>query len=275
MKAGIAACVALSGRLTRQSPSRGREPPAYPDPFCRRFARVTRQSCIGVFLCLTGFPFGIAAQQRPATRHGTAQRRHPYRVSLRSVGRYQIIPVAGVAHLDTAAAAKVGRNYLFEDLPKRLAKGRSNSVYTCSWRIRATRPTMAPWYGPPLGNGLSSVPSASRRSRPTTRRSSGRSRSTRSISPRGSSSPTIPSPRSDRPCTRCQSRIVVSASRTPLPSAPPGTAALPVRCRFNVLRDSVERDGEPLREAPDAGLCPGIAFNLAVQYHLVNRTVEY
>jgi hypothetical protein len=67
MKAGIAACVALSGRLTRQSPSRGREPPAYPDPFCRRFARVTRQSCIGVFLCLTGFPFGIAAQQRPAT----------------------------------------------------------------------------------------------------------------------------------------------------------------------------------------------------------------
>jgi catalase len=82
-----------------------------------------RQSCIGVFLCLTGFPFGIAAQQRPATRHGTAQRRHPYRVSLRSVGRYQIIPVAGVAHLDAAAAAKVGRNYLFEDLPKRLAKG--------------------------------------------------------------------------------------------------------------------------------------------------------
>ena len=38
-------------------------------------------------------------------------------------GRYQIIPVAGVAHLDSAAAAKAGPNYLFEDLPKRLAKG--------------------------------------------------------------------------------------------------------------------------------------------------------
>ena len=38
-------------------------------------------------------------------------------------GRYQIIPAAGVAHLDSAAAAKAGPNYLFEDLPKRLAKG--------------------------------------------------------------------------------------------------------------------------------------------------------
>lgn len=38
-------------------------------------------------------------------------------------GRYQIIPVAGVVHLDSAAAAKVSPNYLFEDLPKRLAKG--------------------------------------------------------------------------------------------------------------------------------------------------------
>ena len=38
-------------------------------------------------------------------------------------GRYQIIPVAAVAHLDSAAAAKAEPNYLFEDLPKRLAKG--------------------------------------------------------------------------------------------------------------------------------------------------------
>jgi catalase len=38
-------------------------------------------------------------------------------------GRYQIIPVAGVAHLDSAAAAKAAPNYLFEGLPKRLAKG--------------------------------------------------------------------------------------------------------------------------------------------------------
>jgi catalase len=38
-------------------------------------------------------------------------------------GRYQIIPVAGVAHLDRAAARRAGANYLFDDLPKRLAKG--------------------------------------------------------------------------------------------------------------------------------------------------------
>jgi len=38
-------------------------------------------------------------------------------------GRYQIIPVAGVVHLDSVAAAKASPNYLFEDLPKRLAKG--------------------------------------------------------------------------------------------------------------------------------------------------------
>jgi catalase len=37
--------------------------------------------------------------------------------------RYQIIPVAGLANLDSASAAKVGPNYLFDDLPKRLARG--------------------------------------------------------------------------------------------------------------------------------------------------------
>jgi catalase len=41
-------------------------------------------------------------------------------------GRYQIIPVAGVAHLDSAAAAKAAPNYLFDDVPKRLAKGPIN-----------------------------------------------------------------------------------------------------------------------------------------------------
>lgn len=41
----------------------------------------------------------------------------------RRAGRYQIIPLAGVAHLVAAAAGKVGPNYLFDDLPKRLAKG--------------------------------------------------------------------------------------------------------------------------------------------------------
>lgn len=38
-------------------------------------------------------------------------------------GRYQIIPVAGVAHLDSAAATRTTANYLFDELPKRLAKG--------------------------------------------------------------------------------------------------------------------------------------------------------
>jgi catalase len=38
-------------------------------------------------------------------------------------GRYQILPVAGLASLDSAAASKVSPNYLFEDLPRRVAKG--------------------------------------------------------------------------------------------------------------------------------------------------------
>jgi catalase len=38
-------------------------------------------------------------------------------------GRYQIIPVAGIAHLDSAAAAKATPTFLFDDLPKQLAKG--------------------------------------------------------------------------------------------------------------------------------------------------------
>ena len=42
---------------------------------------------------------------------------------VKRAGRYQILPAAGVATLDSAAAAKATPNYLFEDLPKRLAKG--------------------------------------------------------------------------------------------------------------------------------------------------------
>ena len=38
-------------------------------------------------------------------------------------GRYQIIPAAGVHHLDSAAAAKVSPNYLFADLRRRVARG--------------------------------------------------------------------------------------------------------------------------------------------------------
>jgi catalase len=39
-------------------------------------------------------------------------------------GRYQIMPVAGVAHLDSVAASKVTPNYLFDDLRRRIARGR-------------------------------------------------------------------------------------------------------------------------------------------------------
>lgn len=38
-------------------------------------------------------------------------------------GRYQIIPAAGLANLDSAAAATAGPNYLFDELPGRLAGG--------------------------------------------------------------------------------------------------------------------------------------------------------
>ena len=41
---------------------------------------------------------------------------------VKRAGRYQIIPVAGVAHLDSAAAAKAGPNYLFDDLRRRIAR---------------------------------------------------------------------------------------------------------------------------------------------------------
>jgi catalase len=38
-------------------------------------------------------------------------------------GRYQILPVAGVHHLDSTAATKLSPNYLFEDLTRRIARG--------------------------------------------------------------------------------------------------------------------------------------------------------
>jgi catalase len=41
----------------------------------------------------------------------------------RRAGRYQILPAAGVAHLDSAAAAKASPTYLFDDLRRRVARG--------------------------------------------------------------------------------------------------------------------------------------------------------
>ena len=42
---------------------------------------------------------------------------------VKRAGRYQIIPVAGVAHLDSVAATKAGPNYLFDELRQRVARG--------------------------------------------------------------------------------------------------------------------------------------------------------
>ena len=41
----------------------------------------------------------------------------------RRAGRYQILPAAGIVNLDSLKASKAGPQYLFEDLPRRLAKG--------------------------------------------------------------------------------------------------------------------------------------------------------
>jgi len=41
----------------------------------------------------------------------------------RHAGRYRILPAAGIAHLDSAAAAKAGPNYLFDELRRRIARG--------------------------------------------------------------------------------------------------------------------------------------------------------
>jgi catalase len=41
----------------------------------------------------------------------------------KQVGRYQILPVAGIHHLDSLAAKKLSPNYLFEDLTRRIARG--------------------------------------------------------------------------------------------------------------------------------------------------------
>lgn len=42
---------------------------------------------------------------------------------VKHAGRYQIIPVAGVAHLDSATASKERPNYLFDELRHRVARG--------------------------------------------------------------------------------------------------------------------------------------------------------
>jgi len=41
----------------------------------------------------------------------------------RRAGRYQILPAAGIVHLDSLEASGAGPQYLFQDLPRRLARG--------------------------------------------------------------------------------------------------------------------------------------------------------
>lgn len=41
----------------------------------------------------------------------------------KQAGRYRVVPVGGTKYLDDAAAAKTPPNYLFDELPRRLAKG--------------------------------------------------------------------------------------------------------------------------------------------------------
>jgi catalase len=41
----------------------------------------------------------------------------------RRAGRYQILPATGIVNLDSLEASKAGPQYLFEDLPRRLARG--------------------------------------------------------------------------------------------------------------------------------------------------------
>src|SRR2546422_11224395 len=42
--------------------------------------------------------------------------------NVKQPGRYRLVPVGGPNYLDSAAAAKVSANYLFDELTRRLAK---------------------------------------------------------------------------------------------------------------------------------------------------------
>jgi catalase len=45
------------------------------------------------------------------------------RAGTRRGGRYQILPATGIVNLDSLEASKAGPQYLFEDMPRRLARG--------------------------------------------------------------------------------------------------------------------------------------------------------
>ena len=74
--------------------------------------------------------------------------------------RYQIVPVAGEATLDSASAAKAGGNYLATSSGNDWRAGRRNSASTRSSRTPAIPPTTARSSGPTTGSGCCSARSA-------------------------------------------------------------------------------------------------------------------
>jgi len=69
----------------------------------------------------------------------------------RRAGRYRILPVAGIAHLDSAAAAKAGANYMFDELRRRIARGPIRYTLAVQLAEPGDPPTTAPSFGRTTG----------------------------------------------------------------------------------------------------------------------------
>ena len=61
-------------------------------------------------------------------------------------GRYQILPVSGAQRLDAAVAKAKSPNFLFEELPTRLADASAKFRF-CNSPRPATEPTIVRWCG--------------------------------------------------------------------------------------------------------------------------------
>ena len=164
-------------------------------------------------------------------------------------GRYQIIPVAGAASLDSAAASKAGPNYLFDELPRRLAAG------PVQFRLYAQFANP----GDQTKDGSIAWPDDRQRvelgtiSLTTVATScSARWLSVRFTSPPASSSPTIPWCRSARPRTPSRCSTDTRAQRlSPHGNAPTGAyAPLPLPlARRAAVSDADAGPGRPHRRA--------------------------
>jgi hypothetical protein len=86
-------------------------------------------------------------------------------------GRYRILPEAGNDHLDEAAAAAKGPDYLFDELKNASRRAKSNSASSCSWPRQAMRCTTQLSTGLKTGSSSKSAHWSSPRRCPTTRRS--------------------------------------------------------------------------------------------------------